>query len=71
MGIDLEVGEVIDITQVLQKPTCLLQFLFETTVFRDSPEDKDILNGKFLSLPYRKLFPFRKKWARSFSSAAS
>lgn len=26
-------------------PTCLLQFLFETTEFRDSPEDKHILGG--------------------------
>lgn len=67
MGTDLEVG---DITQVFQKPTGLLQFLFETTVFGDSPEDKDIFNGKSLSFPYRKLIPFRKKWARfSFSNS--
>lgn len=59
--------EVGDITQVFQKPTGLLQFLFETTVFGDSPVDKDIFNGKFLSLSYRRLIPFRKKWARIFS----
>lgn len=63
MGTHLEVG---DITQVFQKPTGLLQFLFETTVFGDSLEDKDIFNGKSLSLPYRRLIPFRKKWEDFF-----
>lgn len=68
MGTDLEVGNN---TQVFQKPTGLLQFLFETTVFGDSPEDKDIFNGKSLSLPYRKLIPFRKKWEDFFFPTAS